>query len=85
MYEWSKLDDRLVQAPLGDKLGAALEEILKGPRSGKPLREVLVGLWSYRIGKYRLIYRIERRQIDLIAFGPRDRIYEETYRLVAHK
>lgn len=65
------------------KLRAALEQILADPRSGKVLKDELAGLWSFRIGKFRLIYRMGSRRVDLVAFGPRERIYEETYRLIA--
>ncbi|MSQ63680.1 MAG: type II toxin-antitoxin system RelE/ParE family toxin [Betaproteobacteria bacterium] len=66
------------------KLQSALEAIAPDPGCGKPLKEGLAGLWSLRIGKFRLIYRVKAaRQIDLIAFGPRERIYEETHRLIA--
>ena len=66
------------------KLRGALEAIAADPACGKPLKEELAGLWSLRVGKFRVIYRIRAaRQIDLIAFGPRERIYEETHRLIA--
>jgi len=65
------------------KLRAALEQILADPNSGKPLKDDLKGLWSYRVGKFRVIYRVSSRHLDLVAFGPRERIYEETYRLLA--
>jgi len=65
------------------KLRSALQQILDSPHSGKPLKNELAGLWSFRIGKFRAIYRRRGKQIDLVAFGPRERIYEETYRLVA--
>lgn len=64
------------------KLRAALDLLMTAPHSGKPLRDGLAGLWSLRIGKFRLIYRISQHRIDLVAFGPRDRIYEETQRLL---
>lgn len=66
------------------KLRAALQQLAAEPRSGKALKGELGGLWSFRVGRFRVIYRIGAgRRIDLIAFGPRERIYEETYRLVA--
>ena len=66
------------------KLRGALEAIGADPGCGKPLREELDGLWSLRVGKFRVIYRVAAgRRIDLVAFGPRERIYEETLRLVA--
>jgi len=39
------------------------------------------GLRSFRVSSFRIIYRIkEPRRIELVAVGPRDRIYEETFR-----
>jgi mRNA interferase RelE/StbE len=65
------------------KLRQALETIAGNPRSGKTLREELNGLWSFRVGKFRVIYRIgSARRLELVAFGPRERIYEETLRLI---
>ncbi len=66
------------------KLRGALEAVAADPGCGKALREELSGLWSLRVGRFRLIYRIAAgRRIDLVAFGPRERIYEETLRLLA--
>lgn len=67
---------------LKHKLRAALEQILSDPHSGKALRDDLAGLWSFRVGKFRVIYRVSSRYIDLITFGARERIYEDTYRLI---
>ena len=65
------------------KLRGALEAIGADPRTGRPLKEELEGLWSLRVGRFRVIYRIGTgRGIDLVAFGPRERIYEETMRLI---
>ena len=70
------------------KLRAALAEIMADPHVGKALKDDLAGLWSFRVGKFRIVYRISQRAamdrcIELVACGPRERIYEETYRLVA--
>ena len=66
------------------KLRAALEAIAADPRCGNPMKEELSGLWSLHVGRHRVIYRAGAgRRIDLIAFGPRERIYEETLRLIA--
>lgn len=65
------------------KLRAALEAIALDSRSGKPLKEDLEGLRSFRMGRFRIIYRTHADgPIEILAFGPRDRIYEETRRLV---
>lgn len=68
---------------LKHKLRAALEQVCADPYSGKALKDELAGLWSFRLGRFRLIYRIGGRHIDLIAFGPREQIYAETYRLIS--
>jgi mRNA interferase RelE/StbE len=74
---------RSLHPQLKRKVKASLTSIQKNPRSGKALRGELEGLWSTRVSRLRLIYRIgRRRRIELIALGPRERIYEETLRLV---
>lgn len=66
------------------KVRAALELILSNPHSGKALKDELAGLRSFRVGRFRIVYRIAAgRVIELVAVGPRERIYEETYRLIA--
>lgn len=70
------------------KLRAALAHIIAEPHTGKALKDDLAGLWSFRVGKFRIVYRISDRApsdrcVELVACGPRERIYEETYRLVA--
>lgn len=45
-----------------------------------------MGLRSFRLGKIRIVYAInEGGGIDVVAIGPRKRIYEETYRLISRK
>lgn len=44
--------------------------------AGKPLEEELAGYRSYRIGRYRLIYRVAEYRLVLEAIGPRSDIYE---------
>ena len=70
------------------KLRAALAEIIADPYAGKALKDEIAGLWRFRVGKFRIVYRMRQstttnRCVDLVACGPRERIYEETYRLVA--
>lgn len=77
---------RSLHPKLKRKLRAALEQIAAEPHLGKSLKDELEGLWSLRLGRFRVIYRIGAgRDIDLVAFGPRERIYEETHRLVARE
>jgi mRNA-degrading endonuclease RelE of RelBE toxin-antitoxin system len=65
------------------KIKSALKRILSDPYSGKSLREELKGLSSYRIGRFRIIYRVVSNYvIEIAAIGPRRVIYEITYRIV---
>ena len=54
----------------------AIDDVLKNPEAGKSLSEDLAGYRSYRIGRYRLVYRIESDRLVLEAIGPRSDIYE---------
>ena len=58
--------------------------ILADPAVGKALRDELEGLRSYRLGRLRIIYRLSTRGrvVELVAIGPRARIYEDTLRYV---
>lgn len=68
---------------LRQKLGSALQAILSDPYVGKALKDELSGLWSFRVSRFRIVYRIARdRKIEIVAIGPRDRIYQETFRLI---
>jgi mRNA-degrading endonuclease RelE of RelBE toxin-antitoxin system len=65
------------------KIKSALKRILSNPYSGKSLREELKGLSSYRVGRFRIIYRVASNHIiAIVATGPRKIIYEITYRIV---
>ena len=63
------------------KVRVALQAILDDPYAGKALCNELQGLRSYRVGRFRIIYRL-RRDVELVAIGPRDSIYLETYRRI---
>ncbi len=65
------------------KVKASLKIILSEPYSGKALMEELSGLRTFRISSFRIIYRVkEPDQIELVAIGPRERIYQETFRII---
>jgi mRNA interferase RelE/StbE len=77
---------RTMHPSLKKKVKASLKIILSEPSSAKALMDELSGLRSFRISSFRIIYRIkEPRQIELVAIGPRERIYEETFRIIQKK
>ena len=74
---------RTMHPHLKKKVRASLQIILSAPLSGKTLKDELAGLRSFRVSQFRIIYRISRRKhIEIVAVGPRERIYEETFRLL---
>jgi mRNA interferase RelE/StbE len=74
---------RTLHSDIKKKLKTAFQVIAADPYAGKALTEELDRLRSYRVSRFRIIYRLmQERRIEIIAVGPRERIYEETYRLV---
>ncbi len=77
---------RTMHPSLKKKVKASLKMILSEPHSGKALMEEPSGLRSFRIRSFRIIYRVkEPEQIELVAIGPRERIYQETFRMIQKK
>ena len=74
---------RNLHPTLKRKVRAGLQAIVELPTCGKPLKEELSGLRSYRLGRFRIVYRLgEGRTIEIVSIGPRRYIYEQTYRKV---
>ena len=66
------------------RVKAALNEISHNPYCGRALKEELAGLRSFRIKRFRIIYEVStKKQINIIAVGPRKYIYEETFRIIS--
>ncbi|MEW6418664.1 MAG: type II toxin-antitoxin system RelE/ParE family toxin [Nitrospirota bacterium] len=75
---------RTLHPDLKRKIKAALQTVLIDPQSGKALKDELKGLQSFKVGKFRVIYKTatDKRIIQIVAIGPRKTIYEETLRLL---
>lgn len=73
---------RKLHPHLKTNIRVSLDTIVCNPYSGKELRQGLAGLRSFRVGRYRIIYKILNQQIEIVAIGPRKNIYLETYRLL---
>jgi mRNA-degrading endonuclease RelE of RelBE toxin-antitoxin system len=59
------------------KVRAAIEAVRATPEIGDELTRELSGLRRLRVGRLRIVYRVEGRQIQIIAIGPRATIYVE--------
>ncbi len=71
---------------LKKKIRATLQSILFDPYSGKTLKAELSGLRSFCVGRFRVINRVsDQNLIKIVAIGPRENIYEETFRLLKKK
>jgi mRNA-degrading endonuclease RelE of RelBE toxin-antitoxin system len=57
------------------KVRAAIEALRETPEIGDELTRELSGLRRLRVGRLRVVYRIQGRQIQVVAIGPRSTIY----------
>jgi len=75
---------RTLHPDIKRKIKAALQTVLNDPQSGKALKDELKGLKSFKVGKFRVVYKTakDRGVIEVVAIGPRKTIYEETLRLL---
>ena len=74
---------RKMHPDLRRKLRASLDLIASDPSSGKVLFDELEGLRSFRVSSFRVIYKTtDPKRIEIIAIGPRRRIYEATVRIL---
>ncbi len=61
---------------LKKKVRFALDSIKNDPYQGKPLQDELKGLYSFRVNRYRIVYRVRRQKIQIINIGSRKTIYQ---------
>ncbi len=72
---------RHLHPDLKRKIRSGLGDILADPACGRPLEGDLEGLFSLRIGRFRIVYRPDVEGAEIVAVGPRATIYEEVARL----
>lgn len=55
----------------------AIKEIKEDPFAGKPLTRELTGRFSYRLGVFRIIYKVNKKDevVEIITVGHRARVY----------
>lgn len=64
---------------------SALKNIAKSPYSGKQLDDELEGHLSYKVGRFRIVYKISRKTVIILTIGPRHTVYEEALYLLKSK
>ena len=62
------------------RIRTAIEERLCADpeKYGLPLRKGLHGYRKFRLGDYRVIYRVEQHTVKILAIGHRKDVYEKT-------
>ena len=74
-----KVQEAITSLPPDTKryIRRGLDLIREDPESGKELKDDLAGLRSLRTGRFRIVYRIDRRIITVlvVGVGPRKTIY----------
>lgn len=71
---------RSLPPDLKRRVRAALDGLLSGSLRGEPLRGELAGDLRIRVGRFRIVYRLTKSHIEVIAIGPRTTIYTELER-----
>lgn len=79
-----KEDLQSIPANIKSRIRKAIEtRLLKDPvMFGQPLRQSLKGYRKLRVGDWRVIYRVERSNIDILMIGNRKDVYQEVFRRV---
>lgn len=78
---------RHLSPQIKSKIRYALEEIGNNPFSGKPLKDRLRGLYSYRVSQYRIIYEIKLNEIrvDVVEIAERKVVYQQVAALLTNR
>lgn len=73
---------RRIDKPTQSRIDEALDAIGDDPfdvehRDIKPLHGLLKGLWRYRVGKFRIVYRVNREaeEVQIATIRPRGEVY----------
>lgn len=58
-------------------IASIIEDLKENPFSGKPLTRELTGQLAYRVGVYRIIYKVNKRdkKVTILTIGHRASVY----------
>ncbi len=81
-YHKAVVDDDIPKLPLvwKNKIKVAIENklVAKPETFGKPLRRSFKGYRKLRVGDYRVIFRIEKKKVKILAILHRSIVYKKT-------
>ena len=52
---------------------------------GAPLRKTLKGYWKLRAGDYRVVYKLEKDEVLILAIRHRKTVYDDIVRRISHR
>ncbi len=64
-----------LEARFREQLKAALRELSRNPLLGKKLKGELAGLRSYRLGAFRIVYRLTKEAVEVAYIDHRKDVY----------
>ena len=69
--------NKLKSSQLKGRIISSLQLLTKKPFKGKPLQAYLKGLYSLRVGDYRIVYKVlkDKRSIVILKIGHRKEVY----------
>jgi len=61
-----------------DRVGKAISRLSENPELGKRLTGLLSDRWSYRVGDWRILYKIRKKELVILVLtvGHRRNVYE---------
>ncbi len=74
----AKKDLKLIKSRYQHSISLAFQEIKEDPSIGKPLERKLTGRYTYRVGVYRIIYTLHKKDkiITVLSAGHRGMVYQ---------
>lgn len=75
---------RKLDPPVKARVHAAIDALREDPHCGKPLQLTLKGLYSWRTGDWRIVYRIDGERIEVLVAtaGHRREVYARVRELL---
>jgi mRNA interferase RelE/StbE len=67
---------RRAQPVLFEKLVAKIRALARNPKGGKALVGPLKGIWSLRVGDYRILYELARGTVIVLTINHRREVYK---------
>lgn len=67
-----------LDAAVKERVGKAILRLCEHPELGKPLTGLLSGRWSYRVGDWRILYKIRKSELVvlILTVGHRRDVYD---------